>query len=92
MEMRIDISELKGEGSDLIGELANFLEEKTGAEVKTEKNEMIVKSEEESLSKKYLRVLLKKFLHKNELRESFRVIGGKENTLTVKEKGIEEEE
>lgn len=92
MEMRIDIAELKGEGSDLIRELANFLEEKIGAEVKTEKNEMIVKSEEESLSKKYLRVLLKKFLHKNELRESFRVIGGKENTLTVKEKRIEEEE
>lgn len=90
--MRIDIAELKGEGSDLIRELANFLEEKIGAEVKTEKNEMIVKSEEESLSKKYLRVLLKKFLHKNELRESFRVIGGKENTLTVKEKRIEEEE
>lgn len=92
MEMRIDISELKDEGSDLIKELANFLEEKTGVEVKKETNEIIVKGEEESVSKKYLRVLLKKFLHKNELRESFRVIGGKENTLTVKEKKIEEEE
>ncbi len=90
--MRIDISELKDEGSDLIKELANFLEEKTGVEVKKETNEIIVKGEEESVSKKYLRVLLKKFLHKNELRESFRVIGGKENTLTVKEKKIEEEE
>ena len=92
MEMRIDISELKDEGSDLSKELANFLEEKTGVEVKTETNEIIVKGEEESLSKKYLRVLLKKFLHKNELRESFRVIGGKENILTVKEKKIAEEE
>lgn len=90
--MRIDISELKDEGSDLIRELANFLEEKTGAEVKMETNEMIIKGEEESASKKYLRVLLKKFLHKNELRESFRVISGKENTLTIKEKKIEEEE
>ena len=91
MEMRIDISELKEEGSDLIKELANFLEEKMGVEVKTEKDEIIVEGEEESISKKYLRVLLKKFLHKNELRESFRVIG-KENTLTVKGKKIEEEE
>jgi hypothetical protein len=90
--MRIDISELKDEGSDLIRELADFLEEKMGVEVKIETNEMIIKGEEESASKKYLRVLLKKFLHKNELRESFRVIGGKENTLTVKEKKIEEEE
>jgi hypothetical protein len=37
-------------------------------------------------------VLLRKFLHKQELKEYFRIIGGKENTLTVKEIKIAEEE
>ena len=91
-EMRIDISKLKSEGSDVIKELAEFLEERTKAEVNTATNEIIVKGEGKTVSKNYLRVLLRKFLHKNELKDYFRVIGGKENTLTVKEKKISEEE
>jgi len=35
---------------------------------------------------------LRKFLHKKELKDYFRVIGGKENTLVVKAKKVEEEE
>jgi len=34
-ETRIDISELKGEGSDVIKNLAKFIKEKTKADVKT---------------------------------------------------------
>jgi hypothetical protein len=37
-------------------------------------------------------VLLRKFLHKEELKELFRVIGRKENTLIIKEIKIKEEE
>lgn len=91
-ETRIDISELKGEGSDVIKNLAKFIKEKTKADVKTETNEIIVKSEAKTASRVYLRMLLRKFLHQNELRESFRVTGGKENTLVVKELKISEEE
>jgi len=91
-EMKIDVSDLKSEGSDVIKEVAVFLEEKTGAEVKTEGSQVTVEGEDETVSKKYLRVLLKKFLHKSELKDSFRVIGGKENILTIKEKKVYEEE
>ena len=91
-EMKIDVSDLKSEGSDVIKEVAVFLEEKTGAEVKTEGSQVTVEGEGEAVSKKYLRVLLKKFLHKSELKDSFRVIGGKENILTIKEKKVYEEE
>jgi poly(3-hydroxyalkanoate) synthetase len=90
VETRINISELKSEDSSLIKELAKFLEEKTRAEVETTTDVMIVKSEDKNVSKKYLRVLLKRFLHKNELKEYFRIIGEKE-TLTVKKKKITEE-
>jgi len=90
-ETRINISELKGEGSDLIKELAEILEKKTKAEVETTTDAIIVKGEEKNASKKHLRVLLKKFLHKKELKDNYRVIGGKENTLMVKEKKTAEE-
>lgn len=89
--MRVDTSELKSEGSDLIKELAEFLEEKTKAEVERATDEIVVKGEGKNVSKSYLRVLLRKFLHKHELKEYFRVIGGKENTLIVKERKISEE-
>jgi hypothetical protein len=91
-EMRINISELKSEGSDLIKELTVFLEEKTKAEVETTTDIITVKGEEVNVTKKYLRVLLRKFLHKSELKDYFRVIGKEENTLMVKEKKTAEEE
>jgi hypothetical protein len=91
VETRVNISELKSEDSSLIKELAEFLKEKTKAEVETTTDAIIVKSEGENIPKKYLRVLLKKFLHKNELKEYFRIIGDEE-TLTVKKKKISEEE
>ena len=92
VEMKIDASELKGEGKDVIKELADFLKEKTGAEVSTESKTVTVKGEGEAVSKKYLRVLVKKFLHKRELKDSFRVISDSEDTLKVKEKKTYEEE
>ena len=41
-------------------------------------------------SRDYLRVLLKKFLHREELKEEFRIISGKENSLVIKERKIVE--
>ena len=90
-EMRVDISELKSEGSDLIKELVEFLGEKTKAEVERATGEIVVKGEGKNVSRSYLRVLLRKFLHKQELKEYFRVIGGKENILVIKERKISEE-
>jgi hypothetical protein len=91
-EAKIDISELKDEGSDVIKDLATYLKEKTNAKVETGGNEIVVKGEEPNVSRTYLRVLLKKFIHKKELKEHFRIIGGKENTLIVKGKKVPEEE
>ena len=92
VEMKIDASELKSEGKDVINELADFLKEKTGAEVTTESKTVTVKGEGAAVSKKYLRVLVKKFLHKSELKEYFRVISDEEDTLKVKERKLYEEE
>lgn len=91
-EAKINISELKSEGSDVIKELTEFLREKTKAEVDAGVNEITVKAEGKAVSRLYLRALLRKFLHRKELKDYFRVIGGKENTLIVKQKKIAEEE
>ena len=89
-EIKINISELKSEGEDVIKELTEFIKEKTNAEIDTTADSITVKGEEKNVSKKYLRVLLKKFLHKKELKDYFRVISY-ESSLMVKEKKIEEE-
>jgi hypothetical protein len=91
-ETRVDISKLKTEGSDLIKELAEFLKGKTNTEIETTTNEIIMKDAEKTIPRSYVRVLLRKFLHQQELKEFYRIIGGKENTLIVKERAIKEEE
>jgi hypothetical protein len=91
-ETKVDISELKSEGGDVIKKLAEFIKEKTKADVETTTNEIVVKSEEETGARAYIRVLLRKFLHRQELKEYFRVIGGKENALIVKEIKVAKEE
>jgi hypothetical protein len=91
-EVKINISDLKSEGSDLIKELAEYIKGKTQADVQTATDDIIIKGEEKTVSRGHLRVLLRKFLHKQELRDYFRIIGGKENALIVKEIKIREEE
>jgi hypothetical protein len=91
-ETKININELKSQGSDLIKELTTFLKEKTNANVEAGVDEIVVKGEEAKVSRTYLRVLLRKFIHRNELKDYFRVISGKENTLIVKGKKVPEEE
>jgi poly(3-hydroxyalkanoate) synthetase len=92
VETKINVSELKSEGSDLIKALTDFLKEKTKAEIETAVDALTVKGEGKNVSKKHLRLLLKKFLHKNELKGYFRIIADKESALMIKEKKIAEEE
>ena len=91
VEMKVDASELKGDESKLIEKLADFLKDKTGGDVTTEGKTLTVKGEGEALAKKYVRIIVKKFLHKHELSETFKVIGDEE-ALKVKERKLDEEE
>lgn len=89
MEIKIDISDLKTEGEDVIKELTGFLAEKLGVDVEKSADNLLVKGE---VQKRYLRVLLRKFLHKSGLKKYFRVISKDENVLSVKERKISAEE
>jgi hypothetical protein len=90
--MRIDVSELRSRYSSEAKKLAEFLEEKLEIETETSDRDIILKSKEKgkelTAPKEHLRVLLKKFLHKEDLKEEFRVITGKESILTIKERKI----
>ncbi len=93
VEVKIDASKIKGEGKDLAPQLAAFLREKSGGEVSNDNGKMTVKSEAVGVNKKYVKVLLNKFLHHKDLKANYRVIAGDEETLTINErKGIEEED
>jgi len=91
-EIMVDVSDLKKEGKELIDEMVEFLEKKIEVDVEATTNEILVKWKEGEVSRRYLKVLLRKFLHRQELRKLFRVIGGKENSLIVKEKKFYSEE
>ena len=85
-ELRVDLSELKSEGEDLIKELAVFLQEKMRAKVETTESEIIVKGEEEAISRKSLRALLKDFLQKVGVKGKVKKGKGK-NLIVTKSKG-----
>jgi hypothetical protein len=93
VEVKVDASKIKGEEKDVFVKLAEFLKDKTGGEVSNDGGKMTVKSEAVGVNKKYVKVLLNKFLHHKELKGGYRVIAGEENTLTINERrGAEEEE
>ncbi len=93
VEVKVDASKIKGEEKDLLTQLAAFLKEKTGGEVTNDSGKMTVKSDAEGVNKKYVKVVLNKFLHHKALKSSYRVIAGEEETLVVnKRKDAEDEE
>lgn len=91
MDIIVDASDLKDEGKEVIQGLTSFIKEKTGAEVTRDSNQVTVKGEGVAVTKKYLRVLTKKYLHKKDLKEYYRIISGGEDTLKIKERKLEEE-
>ena len=84
----IKISELRGKDEENVEDLTEFLEGRAYATVDVTSDEITLKYEEgkKAPSRSHLRVLLRKFLHKAELKEEFRVISGKENVFIIKER------
>lgn len=86
--VEIKISELRKENDENVNDLAEFLEGRVGGKIDVAGSEITLNFEnkQEVPSKTYLRVLLRKFLHKAELKEQFRVISGRENVFIIKER------
>jgi hypothetical protein len=96
VKLIIDINDLRNNtGGEAVEDLAAFLKEKLGTEIDVSTSELSLETEKEKdkkMSRTYIRVLLKKFLHKTELKEDYHIIAGKENSLVIKQTKITEEE
>ena len=87
MKFIIDVNELrKGADGETIKELEEFLKEKLGIEVNFAGDEAVI--ETEKIKKSHLKVILKKFLHKIDLKEDFRIISVGNNTFLFKERRV----
>jgi hypothetical protein len=83
----VDVSELQSFDDECVKLLADFLEGKLDASVAASKNEVSMEFEEgKEASRSCLRLLLRKFLHKEDLKQDFRVISGGENSFILKER------
>jgi hypothetical protein len=89
VEIEIDAQELKSkEESKIIEKFVEFVKDKTAGEVTENAKALTVKGEGPAITKKYLRIVIKKFLHAHKLDDSYRVIGDDENALKVKERKV----
>ncbi|HSQ49570.1 MAG TPA: 60S ribosomal protein L22 [Candidatus Deferrimicrobiaceae bacterium] len=92
VEIKVNASELKGDESKLFEKLSDFLKDKTSGDISNDGKTVTIKGEGAAITKKYIKVTVKKFLHKHELTETFRVIADEENTLKIKERKLDEED
>ncbi|MCW4019231.1 MAG: 60S ribosomal protein L22 [Candidatus Bathyarchaeota archaeon] len=92
VEVKVDATKMKGEEKDMFPQLAAFLKDKTGGEVSNDGGKMTVMTEAVGVNKKYVKVLLKKFLHHKALKDSYRVIGGEEDALSINKRKVFEED
>lgn len=88
-ECRVDVSKLRGHDPEKVDELRKFLEAKVGVTINTSGNELVMKFEREEASlmrRRFLRDALRKFLHRANLKEDFRIISGGEKAFIIKDK------
>ena len=85
----VDVSELQSFDGECVKDLADFLESRLDGTVVQAKNEVTLEFEEgKEASRSCLRLLLRKFLHRELLKEDFRVISGGENVFVMKERKV----
>ena len=83
----VDVSELQSFDGESVKALGAFLEKRLDGTVTVAKKEVTLEFEEgKEASRSCLRLLLRKFLHREDLKDDFRVISGGENSFIMKER------
>ena len=83
----VNVSELQSFDGESVKSLADFLEGRIDGTVVHTKKEVTLEFEEgKEAARSHLRVLLRKFLHREDLKADFRVISGGENVFVMKER------
>jgi hypothetical protein len=84
----IDVSDLRGYEGNYVQALEDFLKNRFNVVVDSTKNEVTLKFDEEKEvpSRSQMRLILRKFLHREYLKEDMRVISGGENAFIIKDR------
>jgi len=83
----IKISELRSKNGENVNDLVEYLKGQMDAKINVAGSEINVDYEDKKPPpKSYIRTVLRKFLHRAELKEQFRVIAGKEDAFIIKER------
>jgi len=83
----VNVSELQSFDGESVKELTDFLEGRIEGTVLSTKKEVTIEFEEgKEASRSFLRLLLRKYLHRANLKEDFRVISGGEDSFVMKER------
>lgn len=87
----IDTHDLRSNsGNEAVEDLVTFLKEQLETDVGTSGDELEIDTGKHT--RPFIRTLLRKFLHRTELKEDFRIIAGKEQSFIIKARKITEEE
>jgi len=87
----IDVHDLRSNsGNEAVDDLTTFLKEQLKIDVDTSGDELAVDTEKHT--KPFIRTVLRKFLHRTELKQDFHVIAGKEHNFIIKARKITKEE
>jgi len=90
-EVTIDVNELrKTSGNEAVDDLVTYLKEQLKTDVDTSADTLTINTDKHT--KPFIRTVLRKFLHRTELKEDLRVIAGKDHSFKIKERKITEEE
>jgi hypothetical protein len=90
-EVTIDTNELRSKsGNEAVEDLVTFLKEQLKTDVDASGDTLSISTEKHT--RPFIRTVLRKFLHRVELKEDFRVIAGKEHSFIIKERKVTKEE
>jgi hypothetical protein len=84
----IDVSDLRGYEADYVQALEDFLKNRFDVVVDSTKDKVTLEfdDEKEVPSRPQMRLILRKFLHREYLKEDMRVISGGENAFIIKDR------
>jgi hypothetical protein len=89
LDFKIDVSKLSEEDENYPELLKNFLGDRINVAVEVSKEEVTLtfeKGEEELARPRRIRQLLKKFIHRRNLKETFRVVSGGEHVFHIRKR------
>lgn len=83
-EVTVDVSDLKSVKGKKLEDLKAFLEEKLEAKINEDGNNLVLSFDEEGAKKSHIRGVLRRFLHRNDLKDDLRVISREDGVFIYK--------